>query len=170
MYIKVQFWVIITYLFYGIYFEWVLVLPAQVAHPKQKINKKNKKDFYLFKLIILMLPELIGWRRREMAIHFPNPPPHASFTAFSNHVYGGAACFPPIPCRRPSLALYCQLSDHQTAPQLAVPSRPITINRSLLSVSATCSEAELWAAACLRVRTFYDFDEQTFGIEVSVML
>ncbi|KAH6779392.1 Acyl-CoA N-acyltransferases superfamily protein [Perilla frutescens var. hirtella] len=100
-----------------------------------------------------------------MAIYIPTPPPQASFAAPSNHVYGAAASFPSIPCRRPLLVLCCQLSDHQTAPQVAVPSRPVTINRSLLSVSATSSEAELWAAACLRVRTFYDFNEQTFGIE-----
>ncbi|XP_057787779.1 GCN5-related N-acetyltransferase 7, chloroplastic isoform X2 [Salvia miltiorrhiza] len=117
-----------------------------------------------FKLTILIIPEpeLSGWRRREMLIFYiPTPPPHASFAAPFNHVHGGAASLP----RRPSLGLYCQLSDHQTAHQLATP--PVTINRSLLSVSATCSEAELLAATRLRVRTFYDFNEQTFGIEFS---
>ncbi|KAG8372473.1 hypothetical protein BUALT_Bualt12G0069800 [Buddleja alternifolia] len=58
--------------------------------------------------------------------------------------------------------LNCQLSDHQT---VAIPWRTSRIDRSLLSVSETRSESELWAAACLRVRTFYDFNQQTFGIE-----
>ncbi|KAI3444093.1 hypothetical protein Pfo_000758 [Paulownia fortunei] len=123
-----------------------------------------------------MFPELSGWRRREMAIQIPSPspppfpPPHASLNLLSKHIYGGAATagFPSFPRRRPalrSLDLYCQLSDHQTTPQVAIPSRTSRINRSLLSVSETCSETELWAAACLRVRTFYDFNQQTFGIE-----
>ncbi|KAG6430861.1 hypothetical protein SASPL_108934 [Salvia splendens] len=41
----------------------------------------------------------------------------------------------------------------------------LLIDKSSLSVSAACSEAELLAAARLRVRTFYDFNEQTFRIE-----
>ncbi|XP_047950424.1 uncharacterized protein LOC125196098 isoform X1 [Salvia hispanica] len=78
--------------------------------------------------------------------HTPTPP------------HGAAASL-----RRPSLALHCHLSNHQTAPQFAT---PLTlIDKSSLSVSAACSEAELLAAARLRVRTFYDFNEQTFRIE-----
>ncbi|KAL0404382.1 UNVERIFIED_CONTAM: hypothetical protein Sradi_2079000 [Sesamum radiatum] len=102
-----------------------------------------------------------------MAIQIPPPfpPPHASLNLSYKRLYGGvtAAGFPSFSRRIPSIR--CQLSDHQTVPQVAIPPKPSRINRSLLSVSETCSEAELWAASCLRVRTFYDFKEQTFGIE-----
>ncbi|XP_073147499.1 GCN5-related N-acetyltransferase 7, chloroplastic [Henckelia pumila] len=62
---------------------------------------------------------------------------------------------------------YCQLSDHQTPPLSPLQPRSGTArtDRSLLNVSESCSEAELWAAANLRVRTFYEFNEQTFRIE-----
>ncbi|KAK6136274.1 hypothetical protein DH2020_029973 [Rehmannia glutinosa] len=123
-----------------------------------------------------MFPKLSGWRGKEMAIQIPSPspppfpPPHAFRNLSSKHIYTAAAAagFPPSPRRRPalqSLGLFCQLSDHQTTPQVEIPSRTSRINRSFLSVSETCSEDELWAAACLRVRTFYDFNQQTFGIE-----
>ncbi|TXG60933.1 hypothetical protein EZV62_012296 [Acer yangbiense] len=36
---------------------------------------------------------------------------------------------------------------------------------SSLFVSETASEDELWAAACLRVRSFYDFDPNTFSVQ-----
>ena len=42
----------------------------------------------------------------------------------------------------------------------------IKMDKSTLSVAEATSEDELLAAACLRVRTFYDFRE-SFGIEVS---
>ncbi|KAL5773048.1 hypothetical protein ACOSP7_012664 [Xanthoceras sorbifolium] len=41
-------------------------------------------------------------------------------------------------------------------------------HRELLSslfVSETASDDELWAAACLRVRSFYDFDPNAFGVQ-----
>ncbi|PIN22089.1 Histone acetyltransferase [Handroanthus impetiginosus] len=108
-----------------------------------------------------------------MAAHIPAhsplpfPPPHASLSFQSKYLYG-CVCLPSFSRRCAALrsrGIYCQLSDHQTAPQVASPSRTSIIDRSLLSVSETCSEDELWAAACLRVRTFYNFNEQTFGIE-----
>ncbi|XP_075514550.1 GCN5-related N-acetyltransferase 7, chloroplastic [Primulina tabacum] len=61
---------------------------------------------------------------------------------------------------------YCQLSDHQTPLVSPLPrSRIARTDKSLLNVSESCSDVELWAAANLRVRTFYEFNEQTFGIE-----
>ncbi|KZV29588.1 hypothetical protein F511_00866 [Dorcoceras hygrometricum] len=62
---------------------------------------------------------------------------------------------------------YCQISDHQTHPlsPLLPRSRTAGTDQSLLNVSESCSKEELWAAATLRVRTFYEFKEQTFGIE-----
>lgn len=41
------------------------------------------------------------------------------------------------------------------------------IDKSLVKISEAVAEDELWAAACLRVRTFYDFDPTTFRVQVS---
>lgn len=45
--------------------------------------------------------------------------------------------------------------------------QPILIDKSILSISEAKSENELWAASCLRVRTFYDFQHDTLNTEVS---
>lgn len=104
-------------------------------------------------------------------ISTPSPPPFPPHVSQSKHIYGGdAATLPSFRRRHRSLGLYCQLSEALTTPQTASPSRTSKIDRSLLSVSETCLESELWAATHLRVRTFYDFKAHTFGIEVSVML
>ncbi|KAL3643093.1 GCN5-related N-acetyltransferase 7, chloroplastic [Castilleja foliolosa] len=111
-----------------------------------------------------------------MAVRFqsPSPPPflhpqHALRNLLSNHIYGGGGAVSPSFLRRRSflrsLGPYCQQSNHQTTPQLEVPRRTSRIDRSSLRVAETCLEAELWAAACLRVRIFYDFKQQTFGID-----
>ncbi|KAL8488723.1 hypothetical protein ACS0TY_024856 [Phlomoides rotata] len=106
-----------------------------------------------------------------MAIQISTPsplpfPPHVSLALQSNHIYGGdVASLPSFRRRHRSLGLYCQLSEHLTTSQIASPSRTRRIDKSLLSVSETCLESELWAATRLRVRTFYDFKEHTFGIE-----
>ncbi|KAJ8750969.1 hypothetical protein K2173_016150 [Erythroxylum novogranatense] len=42
---------------------------------------------------------------------------------------------------------------------------PCRIDKSALLVAETVSEDELWAAARLRVRSFYDFDPSSFGIQ-----
>ncbi|KAG9148345.1 hypothetical protein Leryth_012299, partial [Lithospermum erythrorhizon] len=39
------------------------------------------------------------------------------------------------------------------------------IDKSLLQISEATSDSHLWAAACLRVRTFYDFQDQSLGIK-----
>ncbi|KAL2465714.1 Acyl-CoA N-acyltransferases (NAT) superfamily protein [Abeliophyllum distichum] len=97
----------------------------------------------------------------------PSPPPQAYLKISKHHhpaVSAVASAKFPISLSRPAslrlLTLCSQLSNHQTeAP-------PITrVDKSSLNVSEASSEAELWAAACLRVRTFYDFNERTFGIE-----
>lgn len=42
-----------------------------------------------------------------------------------------------------------------------------TIDKSLLVFAETASEHQLWAAACLRVRSFYEFDPSAYAIQVS---
>ncbi|GFQ01410.1 hypothetical protein PHJA_002284900 [Phtheirospermum japonicum] len=106
-----------------------------------------------------------------MAVQIQSPflhPQHAFRNLLAKHIYAAAAVSPSFLRRGPALrspGLYCHLSDHQITPQLEIPPRTSRIDRSSLSVAETCLEAELWAAACLRVRTFYDFNQQTFGIE-----
>ncbi|KAL6520694.1 GCN5-related N-acetyltransferase 7, chloroplastic [Orobanche minor] len=111
-----------------------------------------------------------------MAIQFPSPSPlpFPLQQAFSNlptkHINAAAAVFLFFPLRRPSLSslsFYCQLSDHQITPRLEIPFRTSKFGTSLLSVSETSLEAVLWASARLRVRTFYDVNQHTFGIEAS---
>lgn len=94
----------------------------------------------------------------------------------SSYAYPSTAAavdfFFPVSVHRPNLSRssprYCQLSDHKTPPLSPLPrSRIARTDKSLLNVSESFSEAELWAAANLRVRIFYQFNEQTFGIEVS---
>ncbi|KAK1388294.1 Acyl-CoA N-acyltransferases (NAT) superfamily protein [Heracleum sosnowskyi] len=41
----------------------------------------------------------------------------------------------------------------------------LKIDKSTLNISEAVSEAELWAASALRVRSFYDFKPSSFGIE-----
>ena len=41
------------------------------------------------------------------------------------------------------------------------------IDRSAIVISETVSEDELWAAACLRVRTFNELNPSSFNIQVS---
>ncbi|CAA2945556.1 Histone acetyltransferase [Olea europaea subsp. europaea] len=92
----------------------------------------------------------------------PSPPLQACLKIFE-HNHPAAANFPiSIPRHPPlrSLSRCSQLSNHQ------IEAIPITrVDKSSLSVAEGRYEAELWAAACLRVRTFYDFNQQTFGIE-----
>ncbi|KAJ6746268.1 hypothetical protein OIU74_028861 [Salix koriyanagi] len=59
------------------------------------------------------------------------------------------------PSRR--LCLYPITATHVVAPHL--------IDKSSLIISETSSEDQLWAAACLRVRSFHEFKPSTFGIQ-----
>lgn len=52
-------------------------------------------------------------------------------------------------------------------PSLASHRTQIALDRPALSVAEAVSEAELRAAARLRVRSFYDFDARTYAVEVS---
>lgn len=44
------------------------------------------------------------------------------------------------------------------------------IDKSFLNLAEAFSEEELWAAACLRVRSFYEFRPSAYGIRVSPRL
>lgn len=52
-------------------------------------------------------------------------------------------------------------------PSVASHQAQIVLDRPAIAVAEAVSEAELWAAACLRVRSFYDFDPTTYAVEVS---
>ncbi|XP_021865381.2 uncharacterized protein [Spinacia oleracea] len=45
------------------------------------------------------------------------------------------------------------------------PHQPLIIDQSALVVEEAVSEEALWAAACLRIRTFNEFKEDTFRVE-----
>ena len=53
-------------------------------------------------------------------------------------------------------------TENQTIP-------PCTIDHSTVSVAEAFAEDQLWAAACLRVRSFYDFQTASFCVEVSTL-
>lgn len=59
-----------------------------------------------------------------------------------------------------------QLSQQPQQISSQTPS-PILIDKSFLCLSEAKSENELWAASCLRVRTFYGFHHETLNIQVS---
>lgn len=44
------------------------------------------------------------------------------------------------------------------------------IDKSFLNLAEAFSEEELWAAACLRIRSFYEFRPSAYGIRVSPTL
>ena len=72
-----------------------------------------------------------------------------------------------------SLSISSKLYNHQQTPQPTTKEsapQKIRIDKSFLDVSEATSDTELWAAACLRVRTFYDFQDQDFGIQVSLRI
>ncbi|KAJ8617247.1 hypothetical protein MRB53_013433 [Persea americana] len=50
-------------------------------------------------------------------------------------------------------------------PSVASHQAQIVLDRPAIAVAEAVSEAELWAAACLRVRSFYDFDPTTYAVE-----
>ncbi|CAI9098649.1 OLC1v1035331C1 [Oldenlandia corymbosa var. corymbosa] len=63
-----------------------------------------------------------------------------------------------------SLTITSQLYNQQLPPATSTAQRA-RIDKSLLRLSVGISEAELWAAACLRVRCFYNFEDDSFGIQ-----
>lgn len=143
-----------------------------------------KNPFFLLKkknfiLLHLHLKEMVGpWKRRkskrkqEMVILNSPCPPNSRFHSFHSASTPTFFMFthrrrnlPPSPI--PSFSISSQLYNHQQqAPSpTTIPLRQ-RIDKSFLDVSEAHSDSELWAACCLRVRSFYDFPEQSFGIQV----
>ncbi|ONI27629.1 hypothetical protein PRUPE_1G097300 [Prunus persica] len=58
--------------------------------------------------------------------------------------------------RRPPITA-CQLCTHKQSVR--------QFDQSILTVAEGSSESELWAAACLRVRSFYHFKPSMFGLQ-----
>ncbi|KAL2927440.1 N-alpha-acetyltransferase 30 [Bienertia sinuspersici] len=65
------------------------------------------------------------------------------------------------PLRRNSKLFVSSSPDVCDAPQQPL----IVVDKSALILKEAVSEDELWAAACLRIRTFNDFKEESFGIQ-----
>lgn len=65
-------------------------------------------------------------------------------------------------CRPIAASSLC--TDNQTIPPSSA------IDRSAVSVAEAFSEDQLWAAASLRVRSFYEFNPSSYRIEVSLFL
>lgn len=109
-------------------------------------------------------------QRREMAIVLAPPGPipflPSTATAASTFFSGYRYCSPP---QIYSLSITSQLYSQNQTPPTATTQR-LRIDKSLLHISEANSEAELWAAACLRVRSFYEFKDDSFGIQVSQRL
>ncbi|KAK3005579.1 hypothetical protein RJ639_017264 [Escallonia herrerae] len=88
---------------------------------------------------------------------------------------------PPLPISLPSIPSTATSFNSRPQPTTSVPVRStprrsaaaasqlcthenLTIDKSSLNVAVANSEGELWAASCLRVRSFYSF-QPSFGIE-----
>ncbi|XP_042499674.1 uncharacterized protein LOC122077839 [Macadamia integrifolia] len=63
-----------------------------------------------------------------------------------------------LPCRRTGGQSRSIISSHLCTPET------ITLDRSALDIAEAVSEEELWAAACLRIRSFHEFRD-SYGIE-----
>ncbi|OWM89940.1 uncharacterized protein LOC116193870 [Punica granatum] len=59
----------------------------------------------------------------------------------------------------------CRLRRPIAAAQLCPQETTHRIDKSLVQISEAMTEDELWAAACLRVRSFYEFDPATFRVQ-----
>lgn len=84
------------------------------------------------------------------------PSSSCSIAIFNDSNTYGFRSSPSIPSRR--FRLRPVSASHVCAP---------AIDRSTIVISETASEDELWAAACLRVRTFNEFNPSAYNIQVS---
>ncbi|XP_058113915.1 GCN5-related N-acetyltransferase 7, chloroplastic isoform X3 [Magnolia sinica] len=101
---------------------------------------------------------------------FPSPLPIPD----STNTPRNCRFLPHIPRRIPSPAFLPIAPARKNHPQfspiashLCTDQNPITLDRPALSIAEAASEAELWAAVHLRVRSFYEFNDQTYGVEFS---
>lgn len=102
-----------------------------------------------------------------MAIFLAPPGPIPFLPSTATFVSGYRYCPPPPQIY--SLSITSQLYSQNQTPPTATTQR-LRMDKSLLHISEANSDAELWAAACLRVRSFYEFRDDSFGIQVSQRL
>ncbi|GMI94700.1 GCN5-related N-acetyltransferase 7 [Hibiscus trionum] len=82
------------------------------------------------------------------------PPPSSSSTAFSSCHQPSAVFTTGRPSRFLPVAATTTTTHHHQQ-----------IDKSSLTVAEAAEEDQLWAAACLRVRSFYDFQFSSYGIQ-----
>ncbi|XP_023531979.1 uncharacterized protein LOC111794081 isoform X2 [Cucurbita pepo subsp. pepo] len=110
--------------------------------------------------VLSSLP-LCAWRHHRPSSSSSSSSSHSWLSFFSSNSFSfpttqlpvPATCFPCPPPIRVS-----NVSTHQ---------RTITVDKSKLRVSEATSKDELWAAACLRVRTFNQFRPDSYDIDFS---
>ncbi|XP_023531978.1 uncharacterized protein LOC111794081 isoform X1 [Cucurbita pepo subsp. pepo] len=108
--------------------------------------------------VLSSLP-LCAWRHHRPSSSSSSSSSHSWLSFFSSNSFSfpttqlpvPATCFPCPPPIRVS-----NVSTHQ---------RTITVDKSKLRVSEATSKDELWAAACLRVRTFNQFRPDSYDID-----
>ncbi|XP_015883297.3 GCN5-related N-acetyltransferase 7, chloroplastic isoform X2 [Ziziphus jujuba] len=90
----------------------------------------------------------------------PRPPPNRSFystaMATQSSSFAGSLRRPIRHCRLPITASHLCTHSHTF---------PSTFDRSLVTIDEAFSDDQLWAAACLRVRSFYHFQPNSFGVQ-----
>lgn len=95
----------------------------------------------------------------------PRPPPNRSFystaMATQSSSFAGSLRRPIRHCRLPITASHLCTHSHTF---------PSTFDRSLVTIDEAFSDDQLWAAACLRVRSFYHFQPNSFGVQVSLLV
>ncbi|KAK8283611.1 hypothetical protein V6Z11_D08G101400 [Gossypium hirsutum] len=96
-----------------------------------------------------------------MALLFSLPPPSSpssSSPSFSSHCFTISLSSGHQSCRRIRfLPVAATTTTHNR--QHSIP-----LDKSSLAVAEASEEDQLWAAACLRVRSFYDFQASSYGI------
>ncbi|XP_028063408.1 uncharacterized protein LOC114266688 isoform X2 [Camellia sinensis] len=89
-----------------------------------------------------------------------SPPPSSSSSSSSTSIFpSSSSSFKPI------FASHCLSRPISIASHLCAPKTPTRLDKSALTVAEAASDDELWATSCLRIRSFYDFHQSSFGIE-----
>ncbi|KAG8485770.1 hypothetical protein CXB51_019113 [Gossypium anomalum] len=98
-----------------------------------------------------------------MALLFSLPPPSSpssSSSSFSSHCFSISLSSGHQSCRRIRFQPVAATTTTHNR-QHSIP-----LDKSSLAVAEASEEDQLWAAACLRVRSFYDFQASSYGIHV----
>ncbi|XP_039035955.1 uncharacterized protein LOC120184417 [Hibiscus syriacus] len=89
-------------------------------------------------------------------LSLPPPSSHCFSSSFSSGHRSSAVVTTGRPIRFPAVAAATTTHHHQQS---------LPIDRSSLAVAEAVEEDQLWAAACLRIRSFNDFQSSSFGIQ-----